>query len=188
MRPGYYFRGDHQDAGDILRDMAAALHYLDSKAVSHNDIRPANMLYQRGQPCVLVDFGAACSHDEVNPLGMCHYLCPEYLIGRRRGAGSDVFSMGVVMLWVLRLIPLPEATEPVWDVFTAASGPDSSDATRAFRWHIHLQACREKLSSSRTGIERLTFRMLDPSPETRISALELLSRVCYSHTSELHGQ
>lgn len=155
--------------------MSAALHYLDSKRISHNDIRPANMLYRRGQPCILVDFGSACSHDEVNIWSMCHYLCPEYLVSRQRGAKSDIFSLGVVMLWVLREIPLPEATESTWDAIQAARSPDSLDASLAWKWQVHLQVCRERLEP-RSGTKHLVFRMLDPNPDTRISIRDLIQQ------------
>jgi serine/threonine protein kinase len=155
--------------------MASALHYLDSKKISHNDIRPANILFKRGQPCILLDFGSACSHDEVNLWSMCHYLCPEYLWSRRRGAKSDIFSLGVVMLWVLRQIPLPEATEWTWDAIQAASVPDSPHAIKARDWQRRLLLSRERLANH-SRVKHLVYRMLDPNPETRISIQELIKQ------------
>lgn len=39
------------------------------------------------------------------------YVSIEYLIRNKRGSGSDMFMLAVILLYLLRRIPLPDATE-----------------------------------------------------------------------------
>lgn len=104
------FLGDRTDAERIIRDTSSALDYLHSQNLLHNDIKPGNIMYNRERGAVLCDFGM--SYDKSAPQerigGTPYYIGPEYIGSKLRGAPGDVWALGVVMLYVLGKIGLPE--------------------------------------------------------------------------------
>lgn len=52
--------------------------------------------------------------------GSPHYLAPEWLFHGQRDLPADIFSFGVVMLYLLRRIPLTDQ-ERGWNIFAARS-------------------------------------------------------------------
>ncbi|KAK1763167.1 kinase-like domain-containing protein [Phialemonium atrogriseum] len=104
------FRGDQADAVRVLRDIAGALHYIHGRNLVHNDIKPANILYSRERGAVLCDFGLSTPAGSSATTGGTPYYVPPEFVGRKlRGAPSDVWALGVTMLYVLRKIPFPES-------------------------------------------------------------------------------
>lgn len=105
------FLGDRTDAERIIRDTSSALDYLHGQNLLHNDIKPGNIMYNRERGAVLCDFGM--SYDKSAPQerigGTPYYIGPEYIGSKLRGAPGDVWALGVVMLYVLGKIGLPEA-------------------------------------------------------------------------------
>ncbi|CAI4218545.1 unnamed protein product [Parascedosporium putredinis] len=105
-----YFTGTKADAHRILRDIANALHYIHGRNLLHNDIKPSNILYSTEEGATLCDFGLATYTREAPALGGTPYYVPPEFIGRKiRGAPSDIWALGVTMLYVLRKIALPES-------------------------------------------------------------------------------
>ncbi|KAI1320042.1 kinase-like domain-containing protein [Xylariaceae sp. FL0255] len=103
------FLGTLTDTQCVLRDMARALQYLRRKKILHNDIKPGNILYN-GKKATLIDFGLG-THDGAaayNPSGTPWYIPPEYLRREERKAPSNVWALGVVMLYLLRQVALPD--------------------------------------------------------------------------------
>lgn len=124
----HYFAGTIEDAKRILHDMASALDYLCSQRILHNDIKPSNILYERNRGPVLIDFGlASCQGDQLCNGGTPWYVPQEFIDDSQRGFDSDIFALGVTLLYLLGKIPLPDVTE---------AGPTSSEI------HHKLQSCR----------------------------------------------
>ncbi|KAK7967059.1 mitogen-activated protein kinase kinase [Apiospora aurea] len=98
------FTGNRADAVRILKDIAGALNYVHQRKRVHNDIKPANILYSRDRGAVLCDFGlSTLSNDAATNGG-------HTFIGKKlRGSPSDVWALGVTMLYVLRKITFPDA-------------------------------------------------------------------------------
>ncbi|KAI5455923.1 kinase-like domain-containing protein [Mariannaea sp. PMI_226] len=105
------FKGGFSDTRRILIDVASALEYLNDKGIVHNDIKPSNILYKKEVGARLIDFGLASrTNDKTLCLGGTPwYVAPEYM-QRKRGPKSDMFGLGVTFLFLLRAIPLPDAT------------------------------------------------------------------------------
>ncbi|KAK7744056.1 hypothetical protein SLS53_003573 [Cytospora paraplurivora] len=106
-----FFTGNRADAGRILRDVAGALDYIHSRKLVHNDIKPGNIMYNRERGAVLCDYGmsteTAANQERIG--GTPFYICPEFIGQKLRGPPSDVWALGVTMLYVLGKIGLPDA-------------------------------------------------------------------------------
>ncbi|KAK8066011.1 hypothetical protein PG997_012758 [Apiospora hydei] len=104
------FTGDRADAVRILKDIAGALNYVHQRKRVHNDIKPANILYSRDRGAVLCDFGlSTLSNDAATNGGTPYYVPPEFIGKKLRGSPSDVWALGVTMLYVLKKITFPDA-------------------------------------------------------------------------------
>lgn len=53
-------------SGTILRDMGHALQFIHASGIVHNDLKPANVLFNPERGAVLIDFGLGGKADEVH--------------------------------------------------------------------------------------------------------------------------
>lgn len=92
----------------MLREVAWALAYAHAEGVVHRDVKPDNILLEKGSGRALVtDFGIAqvdhgtddASGGEV--LGTAEFISPEQAIGSEVDARSDIYSLGVVGFYAL---------------------------------------------------------------------------------------
>ncbi|OHE95991.1 hypothetical protein CORC01_08684 [Colletotrichum orchidophilum] len=184
------FLGDRADAFSIARDISGALHYLHSKNLVHNDIKPANILYSPTRGAVLCDFGLSThTSGPVTTGGTPYYIPPEFIGKKLRGPPSDVWALGVTMLYVLGKIPFPDARsrkgkQPAlyWMIAdvnrpgpTLQPGqpgqhrlPCSHPVDLMYVWLSEVALAREKLYP-RDKLERLVCDMLIPGPGQRIT-------------------
>lgn len=166
----YYFAGALEDAVGVFSGMASALKYLHDKRIIHNDIKPANVLYDPARGPVLIDFGLVTTFGDPPVKGGTPWYIPrELLYTNSRGPESDVFALGVVMLYVLKKIPLPESTGPQWHI--GSIGKDPAPMTR---WLDKIVALRRDLDAK--GLEGLVKDMLIALPNERISADGIMRR------------
>ncbi|KAH7244802.1 kinase-like domain-containing protein [Fusarium solani] len=168
----HYFVGTADDAERILRDMASALEYLHGQNIQHNDIKPGNILYDRERGPVLIDFGLASSQGgQLCSGGTPWYVPREFIDNLERGPKSDVFALGVTMLYLLRRTPLPDTTQRGWIIYKAPR--ESSETTHMEAWLSKVVAMRSELDGA-GHIESLVSDMLSPSPRDRKSAKEIV--------------
>ncbi|KAI0383610.1 kinase-like protein [Hypomontagnella monticulosa] len=192
------FKGNRQDAMRILRDIAGALHYVHQKRKIHNDIKPANILYSPDRGAVLCDFGLSTrTTDPATNGGTPYYVPPEFIGLKLRGPASDVWALGVTMLYVLRKIPFPDARgrqghpqQLYWMIADLNRkhqprhnhhGHHANDrATLAVNhMRVWLNAVDEAkaLLNDRDRIEYLVLQMLQPNPNVRITMGKVITEL-----------
>ncbi|CAK7198501.1 hypothetical protein SEUCBS139899_001162 [Sporothrix eucalyptigena] len=188
-----YFTGDRRDALRILRDISGALNYIHGRNLVHNDVKPANILYSRERGAVLCDFGLSTeAKDSQSSLtgGTPYYVPPEFIGRKLRGPPSDVWALGITMLYVLRKIEFPDTrggrhrAKPLYwliaDVNKASAPPQAGGAPSAAAqmqmWLSEVTVAKEKLNLE-DKIERLTYEMLVPNHTQRITMKRLVSEL-----------
>ena len=88
--------------GSIIKDIAAALDYAHSKEMLHRDVKPSNILLDKGGKAYLTDFGIArlLSDKKLTAtgtlIGTPAYMSPEQGMGEEVARESDIYSLGVV--------------------------------------------------------------------------------------------
>lgn len=100
QRSGPY---DAQDTARLLQDTAWALGYAHARGIVHRDVKPDNLLIERGtgRPMIL-DFGIARTErakslTEVGQsIGTPHYMSPEQAAAEEVDGRSDLYSLGCV--------------------------------------------------------------------------------------------
>lgn len=185
--PAWFFKGTNHDTCSILADIAAALAYLLEQGIVHNDIKPGNVLYSPSSGAVLIDFGlarlTATDHKELGG-GTPWYVAPEFLAGDTRKPLADVFSLGVMALYLLHLIRLPER-EKGWDInaiHEVGHSQRTKEARRAMEsWMQNIQRHREALQSPGVDAKErearlLVGHMLEQNQSKRIRARDLATQ------------
>lgn len=90
----------------IAKDITRGLEYCHTKDLSHNDIKPQNVLLAFDKStyiCKLCDFGSSSTTKESAPknLGTMRYLSPEILKNEPVSPASDIFAVGIT-LWQMK--------------------------------------------------------------------------------------
>ncbi|MEM9291896.1 MAG: serine/threonine-protein kinase [Acidobacteriota bacterium] len=90
-------------AARIGADLASALATVHEAGLVHCDVKAANVLIEEGTDrVVLVDFGIGRAVTTVGrPAGTPLYLAPEVLNGQPPGPPADVYSLGVLVYFLL---------------------------------------------------------------------------------------
>lgn len=104
-----------------IRQVAAALDYVHSKRMMHLDVKPANILLDKDDNAVLIDFGLAKQYDSegqqtsTTPLGISHGYAPmeQYKRGgvSNFSPATDVYSLGATLFKLVTGITPPEASD-----------------------------------------------------------------------------
>ncbi len=106
------------EVSGFLTQAAAALDYAHTHGVIHRDVKPQNMLLYPDQRLMLSDFGiakvaeqAASSDDDAATLpqlttmghvvGTPDYIAPEQAMGQTVDARADIYSLGVVLFYMV---------------------------------------------------------------------------------------
>lgn len=94
---------------DVIEDVACALDFAGEKGYVHRDIKPENILLRDATGrAVLMDFGIARATETDlsvtqtgTSLGTPHYMSPEQAKGQGVDHRSDLYSLGVVLYFLL---------------------------------------------------------------------------------------
>ena len=93
---------------DLVTQAADALGAAHAAGIVHRDIKPGNLLVERGGRVRVVDFGLAKKVDDLDPLtrdgavlGTPAFMAPEQIEGREVGPPADVFALGLVLYRLL---------------------------------------------------------------------------------------
>ena len=92
----------------IARDVLEILAVAHAKGVVHRDLKPDNLLIDRGRHVHVLDFGIACLLDDPDasrasmtgaPFGTPAFISPEQALGRRDlvSGATDIYSLGATL-------------------------------------------------------------------------------------------
>ena len=89
----------------IVEQVARGLQAFHRLEMLHQDLRPENVMIDRGGTVKIIDFGTvrvaglaelSAPVDRVDVPGALQYMAPEYFLGEPAGFGADLFSLAVI--------------------------------------------------------------------------------------------
>jgi|GEM_PF-1867380 len=151
-----------RQAAEIVGQIAEALDYAHARGIIHRDVKPSNVLMDRGRWVLLTDFGLAKMVEASQALtasgvgvGTPAYMSPEQGQGMKVDARSDVYSLGIVLYEMLTgRVPF-EAETPMAVVIKHISHP--------------LPLPRQINPDIPAEVERVILKALAKKPEDRFA-------------------
>lgn len=165
------------NGAQIWIQTALALEFVHRSGLVHNDIKPGNIIVRQRQDqhmdAYLCDFGLS-SHtgDKAHSRGTPFYVPPEWLERNSRDKPGDIWALGIVMLYVLHLITLPDlrgnTSHPQHKYWWIDQVHDNSNGDAEIMQSWITEICTLIETSTSPGAPLLK-RMLRKEPETRCS-------------------
>ncbi|KAI0970009.1 kinase-like domain-containing protein [Xylaria arbuscula] len=176
-KPDKRFKGTPAHALRILNDMGQALQYLHQKMILHNDIKPSNILFS-GAKAILIDFGLGGKYSSSTCTGGTPwYVPPEFLAHHERKGPSDMWALGIVMLYALRQVSLLDYGRDVKMWIISKMLTDESPACMAARRWFQIVEHAAKHLVTGDQLCHLVLQMLEPQPKNRIKPDNLVRSV-----------
>lgn len=165
------------EASRIFRDVGWAMAYAHLRGIVHRDIKPDNILLERGTGRALVtDFGIAgdlqtpSTADGEYVRGTVHFLSPEQAAGAPVDGRSDLYSLGVTAYYALTgRLPF-DAASPMGVLLAHASQRPAPIVTLApgvpHRLAAAVERCLEKRPELRWESGEQFAEAVDAATET----------------------
>jgi serine/threonine protein kinase len=172
-----------QESCQYLQSIAGALDYIHNQGIIHRDIKASNILLNSNGEVFLTDFGIARIATDATQLtstgdvlGTVDYVAPELFEEHRRAdAGSDLYSLGV-LLYEMVTGRLP---------FTA----ESQLVVVSMHMNMKPPSPRNIVPAISLQIERVLYKALEKKPEQRFAnATELAKAFCNAVSSSKKGR
>jgi serine/threonine protein kinase len=103
------------DSFFIIESICNTLGYVHSMGLVHRDIKPDNILVEKGMKVRVIDFGLAKQYDkstmyenitkEGECIGTPTYMSPEALRGRSLGPTCDIYALGILFYELITQAP-----------------------------------------------------------------------------------
>ena len=118
--PNHYNQKNGLEEAEVIKlgiDICKALELCGRKGIVHRDIKPQNIFVNEFGDYKLGDFGIARSMEHTTgatKTGTYAYMAPEIYQGKPYNASVDMYSLGLVLYWLLNerrlpFLPLPPA-------------------------------------------------------------------------------
>ena len=114
-------------------DLCNALCLCEQRQIVHRDIKPENIFVGRDGACKLGDFGIARTMESTTggtKTGTYEYMAPEVYSNRPYHTGADIYSLGLVLYWLLN-----EQTGPFLPLGGQKPTPSMKTAARERRFN-----------------------------------------------------
>lgn len=150
-------RFDENDLLQFLRDVAAGLEYLHDHNITHQDIKPDNILVDDNCNYMVTDFGISRRESANDAIGGTRaYMAPEVYRGKPEHA-SDIWSLGATALELL-------TGQPPYGELGGAAQAQNPGAPKI----------NARLSQP---VRDMVTDMLNPDPRKRPSAASIRARI-----------
>ena len=157
----------------IAKDMCRALILCRKYGIVHRDIKPANIFYSENGDYKLGDFGIAKTMEKTSggtKIGTYEYMAPEVYHDEPYGSTADIYSLGLVMYWLLNERRTPFLRMP-------PSAPTSSEKEQARKRRFGGEALPAPAHGS-GELKRIVLKACAYDPEDRYqSAAEMLQEL-----------
>ena len=166
-------------------DLCNALSLCRRENIVHRDIKPQNIFVSRTGDYKLGDFGVAKISEKTasgTKIGTYEYMAPEVYRGQAYGGAADIYSLGLVMYWMMNERRTPFLPQP-----PQMPSVSAKEEARSRRF------AGEALPAPQNGSEALRRIVLKAcafapkdryaSPEQMRAELEKLERSCYGEES-----
>lgn len=172
LKPLKSVLGNTYDENAVIRlgrDIARALVRCREKNIIHRDIKPQNILVSPKGDYKLGDFGVAKVSEKTTAgtiAGTYEYMAPEVFRGESYNSTADIYSLGIVMYWMMNnkrtpFLPQPPAIPSTADTESARTRryagealPDPVNGSNALK-AIVLKACAYEAKDRYLSAEKL---------------------------------
>ncbi len=175
-----------EEALIYLKALCAALGYAHAHGVVHCDVKPGNVMIDRGGSIYLTDFGVA-RHAEsttttLGSAGTPAYMAPEQCRGEAVTAATDVYALGIM------LYEMVTGTRPFQGNTTGTK--EGSTAGEQIRYaHLHTappDPCQANPALPRT-LGDVILKALEKDSQARYpSTWAMLEAACAAAGTDLH--
>ncbi|KAI1420184.1 kinase-like domain-containing protein [Xylaria sp. FL1777] len=185
--PDNKFNGTDVRAWRILGDIASALSFLHENDIVHGDIKLANILFDPLRGAVLMGFDLSFKDGHpVQNSGAPWYLPPEFAVDPgTRGFASDMWALGIVMMWVLHALPMPEKQESwvIGDIHPEGPKREAHEEAQSNMedWLNTVRASRLRLKAQGGELVEIVETLVQEEAHNRTDADTLVQRLKKCH-------
>ncbi|MEH6558487.1 MAG: protein kinase [Oceanicoccus sp.] len=161
----------------VMKEVASALDYAGRKGYVHRDVKPENiMIHDQDGRAILMDFGIARAADAVSSmtqtgtaLGTPHYMSPEQARGHAIDGRSDLYSLGILLYFMMvGEVPFEaDSAVAIGIKHVSAAIPVLPDALKIYQPLIEKLLAKKPEQRFQSGAE-----LLDALEQSDIGALD----------------
>ena len=176
-------RLSEEESLTFIRQIADALSYIHEHRVNHLDVKPGNILLDKKQNAILIDFGLSKHYDErggqtsSTPVGISHGYAPleQYKQGgvSTFSPSTDIYSLGATLYKLLTGTTPPEADEIYENGLSfPANAPISESMKKAIVYAMQPKR-KDRPQSIEEFLKALEFKKVTEDEGTDIKEIKV---------------